>query len=146
MPLSLLNPWSRVVQQRKPVHVPFFPQPQPVLRTMTGRPTATFQFFSVMLRCELAVAPDHSGTPRTPFLGPVVRSLPFEGRSSPLCFPSTLLQVSEAPPLQASPVRLEGRMHCHCHLETTSQSECSIRVPSLRLRNSPDVRCACLHR
>ena len=38
-------------------------------------------------------------------------------------------------------------MHFHCHLETTEQLAFRVfRVPSLRLRNSPDIRRTCLDR
>ena len=64
----------------------------------------------------------HVPATKTTFTGnPIVRCLPCDGASSLLCFPSTLLQGSEAPSPRASPFRLECRMHLHCHPETTEQ-------------------------
>ena len=53
-------------------------------------------------------------------------------------------QGDVAPSQRASPFRLEYQMHCHCRPETTEQS--LVSVQSLRLRNSPDFRCARLDR
>ena len=55
--LSLLDPWSRVVQLHRPAHDGFFRRPQPIVRTQLDRPSASLQSSSGMLHCELVVAP-----------------------------------------------------------------------------------------
>ena len=61
--LSLLDPWSHVVQLHQLVRNLFIRQRQPVVRTRTSHPSTGFHFFSDMLCCELAVALDQfSGT------------------------------------------------------------------------------------
>ena len=128
--ISFLDPWSRVDQLHQPVHDRFFLLPQPVVRIQTNRLSTSLQFFSDMLRCELAVAPDQisgSGTEDNLHLDPIVRSLFCESTSSLRC--SGVLLTFTVRVLIASPCSV-----------TTTASDDEFKMP-IKLQDG--VRLAC---
>ena len=93
----------------------FFRRPQPIVRTQLDRNSASVQSSSGMLRCELVAAVPGSAIQSNLHWDPML----CEGKSLPLCSPSTPLLGLWVPSPRVSPFRLECRMHCH--LETTEQ-------------------------
>ena len=122
--LSLLDPWSRVVQLHQQCTIDSF-----VSRSQSCGPSrVTFQqaFNSpptFAVSCASPACPvlkyRHPGQPSL-----IPQS--FEVWSLRMYVLATLFSIStspgsEAPYPRASPFRLECRMQCHCHLETTEQ-------------------------
>ena len=107
-------------------------------------PSTSLRSSSGILRCELVVVLDQfSGACIQG--GPTGRSLMCECRSSRLCSPSGLRPGDEAPSQRVS-LNVERTSAAVWGLRDCSQSEYPIRIPSLQLRNPPEVCRTCSDR